>query len=140
LSTALKLLLLLLQLQGSYQVPASHMRGEPEEEAPMDVLRIRMPAVNLSPLQEAGYIHAKLAAHARRRAVAAGQPSPNSVDVVSSTAWSLEIEGLKHHLLPIEHDHRKAELLLTAVLSQAAGQKLLEGLAGLKLVNCGSVR
>jgi hypothetical protein len=69
---------LLLQLQGSYRVPAAYMRGGPEEEAPMDLLRIKMPAVNLSPLQEAGYIHAKLAAHARRRAVAAGKLSADT--------------------------------------------------------------
>jgi hypothetical protein len=72
--------LLMMQLQGSYRVPAKYMRGG-QAERPLHALCIKLPSATLSPLQEAGFILAKLTAHARRRAVAAVQSGGGAFQV-----------------------------------------------------------
>jgi hypothetical protein len=119
---------LLLQLQGSYRVPAAYMQGGVDGLQETPLTRIQMPPAKLSPLQEAGFLRAKLSHLARHR-----QGS-------QSSEWEVATVDLQHIQLPIKHDLAVAELSLAEVLQELEGGERQAGLRTVNLTNCATVR
>ena len=124
---------LLLQLQGTFRVPAGVLSGHPSTESD-NRLAIKMPleAVNLTPLQEVGFIQAKLADYSRYRILR----------LMASSVfgnWTLQIDGLRPNQLNIRRGEGRAVLLMEEVISDADKAQQLDKLTRLELTNCSRI-
>jgi hypothetical protein len=118
--------MLLLQLKGTFRVPAEIInRHRSTEAAGKLTITMPPPSASLTPLQEAGFIQAKLADYARFRTLGRFQ-----------TPWTLLIDEL--HTIPLDILGSKprvaAELALEQVLAGASAQQQLTGLEAVEVM------
>jgi hypothetical protein len=123
--------MLLLQLKGSFRVPAALMHVSQQE---VQHVSISIPP-NLTPLQEVGFFQSKLANHSRQRKV-----------LKHTDNWALEIKDLQQNQVVIRPvgfgclacGGRQAEQALLDRLQEAQAKETLplEGMTQLELRNC----